>query len=318
MKIIALMPVKNDAWILKTTIPQLKRFSDEILCLDGYSEDNTVDLLRSMGVKVRFQKDKEINYSKWRNELLNWGRSEGGTHFIWLDADEAFTTNFLDNYKDILSSMKEGEKISMQWLCLWKDYRVYRDDKSIWSNLYKDFIFCDDKISTFNNTTLHEGRTPNSHSNKWIKIPLIKGSVLHFQFVPFKKFQMKQAFQRCREYVLNTGKARRINNKYSETLDENNVKTKQIPKEWLLGINIDDDINNLDDIYYKKSIINFFNEKGVEFFENLDIWHIPELKQLFIKELQRDPKIKKYPYFLIYLNNLKNNFINRVRENIHP
>ncbi|MDO8575427.1 MAG: glycosyltransferase [bacterium] len=306
MKVVALMPVKNDAWILRTTIPQLKIFVDDILCLDGFSEDNTLEVLKEFNVKVKTQSGKETNYSKWRNELLDWGRNEGGTHFVWLDADEAFTSNFLPIFKDTLEKMKPGEKLAMNWLCLWKDYRVYRNDNSIWSNLYKDFIFCDDDKSSFGNTLLHEGRTPNSEIKEWTKLPLEKGSVLHFQFVPFKKFQIKQAFQRCREYVAKTGSVRRINNKYSETLDKDDVKLKDIPKEWLSGIIVPKEILTMDDIYYKKSIMNFFKEYGVKYFEPLEIWHLDELKKIFIEKLSREPKIKKYPKILIEINKIKN------------
>lgn len=305
MKIIALMPVKNDAWILQTTIPQLWKFVDDILCLDGNSKDNTLEILQSYNVKVRSQEGKETNYSKWRNILLDWGRDEGGTHFIWLDSDESFTSNFINTFKNRLSEMRPGDKIAMQWLCLWKNFTVYRDDKSVWSNLYKDFIFCDDGISVFGKTQLHEGRTPNS-DRKWIKIPRDEGSVLHFQFVPFRKFQVKQVFQRCREYVIGTGTARRINNKYCATLDTNDVVTKKIPKKWIDGLYIPENLGEIDDMFYKESIMEMFEEKGIEYFEPLEIWHVPEFKKLFFEKTHREPKIERYNKLLVKINNYKN------------
>ncbi|MCX6716552.1 MAG: glycosyltransferase family 2 protein [Candidatus Taylorbacteria bacterium] len=306
MKIIALMPVKNVAWILKTSIPQLKKFSDEILCLDGNSEDNTVEILKSYGAKIRSQSSNEANYSKWRNELLKWGRELGGTHFVWLDADEAFTTNFLCNFKQTLSLMAPGEKLALEWLCLWKSSYVYRTDQSIWKHLYKDFVFCDDKISGFGDTKLHEGRTPGPNENTWKKIPLEKGAVLHFQFVPFEKFQIKQAFQRCRELALGSTNARRINNKYSPTLDSNTVQTEKIPEEWLGGIENIDNLSNLNEIYYKEDIMKYFEEKGILFFEPLEIWHVPGFRKMFIEKVGREPTVKRYPRLLIKLNDIKN------------
>ena len=144
MKIIALFPVRNEAWILPTTIPQIKKFADEIICVDGDSTDDTVKILESLGVKVRPQAEKSTNYSSWRRQLMDWGRELGGTHFLWVDADECPTTNFLPHYKEEIAKMKPGEKITMQWIALWKDPKKYRDDDSVWSNLYKDFIYCDD------------------------------------------------------------------------------------------------------------------------------------------------------------------------------
>ncbi len=63
MKIIALFPVKNEKWILTTTIPQLKKFCDEILCVDGGSTDGTKEYLVSEGAIVRDQDKTNLNYS---------------------------------------------------------------------------------------------------------------------------------------------------------------------------------------------------------------------------------------------------------------
>ena len=40
---------------------------------------------------------------------------------------------------------KKNEKISLQWLALWKSNYRYKNDRSVWSNNFKDFIFYDDK-----------------------------------------------------------------------------------------------------------------------------------------------------------------------------
>jgi len=311
------MPVKNERWILETTIPQLKKFADEILCLDAGSTDGTVEYLQSAGVGVRRQKEQKTNFSSWRRELLEWGRERGGTHFIWLDADEAFTTNFLGiekaelPFRERLARMKPGEKLALQWLCLWKNPYVYRNDKSVWTNLYKDFIVCDNKNIAFENTFIHEGRTPGPNKNSdgtitWTKIPLTEGGVLHFQFVPFERFQTKQAYQRCREYVMGNGSAWRINNKYAQTLDIQNVKTIPIPAEWLAGIQNLEKTKNSGENWYPKAVFDYFDQKDVLFFEPLQIWNVPEFKKRFTKEIGREPKPRTAPAILIKLNKLKN------------
>jgi len=315
------MPLKNEEWILKTTIPHLKKFTDEIICLDGGSTDGTVAYLKSAGVHVRPQNEKKTNFSAWRRELLDWGRERGGTHFVWLDADEAFTTNFLEGFRDRLSKMKPGEKLALQWLCLWKSPYVYRDDTSIWSNLYKDFIVCDDPKTSFDNTLIHEGRTPGPNTNpdgtiSWTKIPLDEGSVLHFQFVPFKRFQIKQAYQRCRELVMSTGSALRINNKYSVTLDDPNARIKSIPPEWLADIGTGGNleaISSVADNWFMAGIMVYFKEKGSLYFEPLQIWHVPELKEYFIKENGRTPKSRTYPAFVICAKKLLDKTKNKIR-----
>jgi glycosyltransferase involved in cell wall biosynthesis len=327
MKIIALMPVKNEGWILKTTIPQLKKFADEILCLDAGSTDDTLSYLQSAGVSVRQQTEKKTNYSSWRQELLQWGREQGGTHFIWLDADEAFTTNFLGTetsdkksqipFRQRLAAMKPREKFALQWLCLWKSPFTYRDDTSVWSNLYKDFIICDDGKVGFDNTVLHEGRTPGPNANPdgsgaWTKIPLEEGGVLHFQFVPFQRFQVKQAYQRVRELTMKNGSARRLNRKYAETLDNPEARTKPVPQSWLAGISSIDGLTNVTENWYRDGIFEYFKKNGILYYEALQIWHIPEFKKMFIEQIHREPRIKTYPKIVIQTKKI----MDRIRKGI--
>lgn len=314
MKIIALFPVKNESWILHTVIPQIKKFADEIICVDGGSSDDTVKILESYGVKVKPQDERNTNFSSWRRQLLTWGRELGGTHFLWIDADECPTTNFLKYYKKELEEMKPGEKIAMQWLCLWKDPKVFRDDKSVWSNLYKDFIYCDDGISNFEDVALHEGRTPGSNDGTWKRLPVEKGAIMHFQFVPFERFQVKQAFQRCREWDMQRSSPQRINHKYSETLENTKVKTTKIPDEWLEGIDLPDRLKKESGKEYADSIKELFSKRGVEFFEPLQIWHIDELKKIFVERVRREPKVKTYLKIVIILNRLKNKIKSIIKE----
>lgn len=291
MKIIALMPVRNEEWILGVTIPQLRKYVDQIICLDAGSVDRTIGILRSYGAEIIDGSAFQNDYGMCRQLLLDKGRENNGTHFVWLDADEAFTSNLGKTFAERLGGMRPGQKLALQWLCLWKDPKKYRDDHSIWTNLFKDFVFCDDRSSSFKGTPqLHEGRTPGSNKNTWVSIPKDEGAVLHFQFVAFERFQMKQAFQRCRELFLGKADPMSLNEKYSITMDDPGAKCKDIPGEWLEGIDAPERLKKAGVDWYYPEILKLFQKKGIVYFESLQIWHIPQLHDEFIKWIGREPK----------------------------
>jgi hypothetical protein len=296
LKIIGLFPARNEDWVLPVTLPQLTSYVDEFIVLDGHSTDKTVALVQAAGGTVIPQDSLPMHFAGWRQTLLEAGRARGGTHFVWLDADEAFTANFKKGFRERLSAMPRGGKLVMDWICLWKDPRSMRADDSIWSKSYKDFVFCEDGASNFDATRLHEGRTPGPNTPEMsIRIPREEGAVLHFQFVPFHHFQLKQAYTRGREWILKTGPAWEINQKYIPTLDTPDARCTPLPASWIEGMTGLDSLKTDDPGPNLADLATYFDRYGIEFFEPLDIWHIPQLHAEFERRMHRAPKPSRWP-----------------------
>lgn len=289
MKFIALIPFKNEERYLSSCLSSIVNVVDEIICIDDGSTDKSKEIAESYGCKV-FKNDQLQNVG-WaehhiRQRLLQLGRESGGTHFLCLDADEAVTCQFGSISKSLLAQLQPGQNVRMQWLSLWKSPKHFRDDQSVWSRNFKDFIFADDGVCQYEYKFLHVSRTPVTNTLGSINPGF--GAILHYQFVDWENFNIKQADYRCSELIKYPNSYKDINNKYSITFQNEDVFLAEIPDSWDRHITSPDFEENYVDWRYHR-ILGYFKEFGIEFFEKLQIWHIDALRNVFFEKLGRYP-----------------------------
>ena len=308
MKIVALIPAKNEETLLPICLKSLSQVADEIIVYDDNSTDSTALVAQEHGAIVI--SENYTSASGWpeyeiRERLLLEARSRKATHIISLDADEALTPIFIKVARDHMSDLKPGDVLSLRWITLWKNETVERID-DVFENLYKDFAFCDDTISHHQYAFLGVGRVPHSLKGIHKIVPFGLGGILHFQYATWEKTQIKQAWYRCSELIKSERSAKRINHTYSNTLDNKAVSTRSLPKEWIVDFKIEQ--SSITSLWQYQDILRLFDTYGITFFEHLQIWHIQELRKLFIQKAGREPRVKVFPKWLIYLNKLKRRF----------
>lgn len=284
MKVIALMLVKNEDWILDYTLTCLRGFVDKIIVLDDRSTDSTLDLLSKHPVTV-MKGTIACNKGRKRSELLRAGRKDGGTHFVWLDADEVFTADLRDDFRGLLKTMVPGQKILLRWLAMWKSPFVFRDDESVWSNNFKDFVFCDDHVSDFEQTwtaedlkkwgeflvaATHEPRTPGENKPSNIIRLETYGGVMHYQFAPWERFQAKQKWYRYLELIRNPNSATEIIARYRITEDDPSARVSPIKSSWINGYSVPCGIEGVKPGWFLTEIQKMDERFGKDFFSVLN------------------------------------------------
>jgi len=281
MKVIALMPVKNEEWILEKTLAPLSKICDHIMVADQNSTDRSIEIVRSIPNCILSKNDEVYHSSNVRKMLLDAARESfsGSNLLISLDADEIFTSNILD--KDIMESWKalpKGTSISLVWNQLWRSIHLYRNDDSVWTNNRKYFVYIDDKSRAFDNVNVindHTGRFPFDPRKIYVENRV---SVLHFQFVCYERMLSKQNYYMVSEKVFGDETDKCINEKYKIAKDEENISFQRVDKKFYsgweeLGMSFDIRINEYL-FWYDLEVLSMMKKYGCRFFKNLNIWDI--------------------------------------------
>lgn len=280
MKVIGITPIKNESPFIDSFASSVNQVCDKVIVLDDGSTDNSVELLKKYDKVEVITLENNNGWGSKRGYLFNLARDYGATHMVGLDADEAFTANAIENFDIITSAIKPGQRCTLHWLPMWKSLYDYRDDNSAWSNSYKDFVICDDGKMNYSGNWIHEPRLPIVTPTKQISSDI--GAVFHFQFSSWTAFQIKQSWYRCLERIKNPNKpVGQINNTYSITLGDGPCNTTKAPDEWYKDVILP----SLDEIYENTrwrldEMNNWFKEYGVDYFKDLNIWHVDEIKNL--------------------------------------
>lgn len=306
-KIIALLPVKNEAHILDFSLENMSLFCDHIIVADQMSGDGSRNIYKKYPKVIVVDNKRQGHSNEVRWDLLVEARKLGSNNLIInLDADEFIPSNLFTKFLSS-ESFTRGCSFKFPWIQLWKTPDKYNIDK-FWKNQYKAIAWVDDGVSNYEKINVindHTNRIPEPFLKKCKKIEY--APILHLNFLFWEKNKIKQAWYKCAELIDGKRSIRRINNAYCATNEKYNKRFLPTPTEWLRD---DRDkilavLNNKIDKSRLKDIYNFFDKYGIEFFEHLEIWDLDELKNEFIKITGREPIVKHYPYLFIKLIELR-------------
>ena len=298
MKVAALIPFRNEARLLPLCLASLRGIADLIVGMDDNSTDESARLVTEAGGIVlsapradlsSFSSGKETSI---RQLLLEEGRRQGGTHFLCVDADEALSANFRLHARQIFEGMLPGQKLALRWQHLWGSPWRYRDgDYSKFHRIFQICAVCDAPELQYEKRYLHVPRTPGPDSRECVrKLREDEGCLLHFNTVAMRRYSVKVAWYFCSELNHAPGDAVRINRAYGRDFDLGFLRTRPLRPEWAEGLPIPEDLGEDGPGWQWNELLKLFDQRGIEFFEPLEIWHIPDLREEFIRRTGREPR----------------------------
>jgi len=293
VRIIALLPVKNEAWVLEHTLACLSGFCDVVLVNDQQSEDASREIGRRFPKVVWIDSSESNICEQARWQLWDVARDYDGTNLIWCsDADELLSPSrigaFFHRAQDTLTP---GTIVDSLYCHTWNSPARYRSGLGGYAPHYKPVAIVDDRRHDYDRSRalpLHEERVPIAAGAT--RLQVADPPLLHLQWLLPRRSQMRQAWYRCREWMQQERTSRAINASYSGTLPDWHVPTSPIPAEWLEGLTLPGADVDAQPTWQQRDILGWFDARGVEFFEPLEIWHVDLLRREFKRRTGRSPR----------------------------
>ena len=296
MKVIALLPVRNEAWVLAHTLDSLSRFCDVVIVSDQGSTDGSQEICARFSKVVLLDEtrgaDRLPQRARWR--LLDAARGYDGHNLLWCtDADELVPPDLARTFLAAHAAhLVAPRAIACRDYHLWRGISRYRNDWSQYGPQWKVMAFADDRRVDYPRQPdirpLHEPRTPVDDDPQVLKAEGLP--MLHLQFSLWRRNQMKQAWYRCVEWIDGRRTAMDINGQYSITMPPWYVRTAPVPSAWLKELTLPSISVDAEPAWHDAEIAGLFDAHGIEFFEPMEIWHLPTLGAEFRRRVGRDPK----------------------------
>lgn len=283
MKLVALMVVRNEEWVIEASLKAALRWCDGVQVYMDRCSDRTHEIVYNLQkqhegrINTANQGDAAYwNEMELRQRSLDIGRNMGGTHFAIVDADEILTANLLPVIKTWFLHLSPGQLLDLPMIPT-RTLDRYQDDDSVWSRAYLTVGFRDAPGLSHRPASdgyQHHNRPPFGCLPNRMR-PLeglaAHGGAMHLQFANPRRLLAKHVLYRMVDHLRWPGRETpaQLNFKYSQALQPPG-KLSACPAEWWAGY--DKDSITLDGVPWQEDEIRrLLAEHGRGAFEGLDL-----------------------------------------------
>jgi hypothetical protein len=214
MKLVGLMPVRNEAWCLGLSLRVALMWCDEVVvllhdCADG-SRDIVVDACcddsepRSR-IKI-VEKYGEWNEMEHRQSMLEVAREMNATHVAIIDADEVLTGNLLESMSGIqgralkcaIEMQNPGQILHLPLYNLRGSITRYHTN-GIWGDRWLSVAFADDPALAWTGDRFHAREPQGRPLRPYRPIAQGAGGVMHLWGASDRRLRAKHALYKITE-----------------------------------------------------------------------------------------------------------------------
>jgi hypothetical protein len=207
LKIVATMPVRNEAWVLGLTLRAALMWCDEVIVLDHASADGTRDVItevqrsfigRAAPDRVVFVRwdDSAWDEMAQRQWMLMLARGRGATHIAILDADELVTGNLVSQMRGLVERTPANTILELPQINVRGSISTMHAS-GVWASCATAVTFQDSPACCWKadgHGYEHHHRAPYGIPERNICRPVSRGNggLFHLQMLDEKRLRAKQ------------------------------------------------------------------------------------------------------------------------------
>lgn len=204
MTIAALMPVRNEGWILGFSARAVLRWADLLVISLHACEDDSPDIVKEISAEYPGRvyafrnSQRDWNEMEQRNKLLNQARAMGATHMAITDADEVLTANLTANIRPAIERLTPGYIMDLPGYNLRGGLERYHANGT-WGQRWFSFAFRDSRDLHWSGDRFHH-RDPMGRSFVRVRqLPQGQGGILHFWGADENRLRAKHSLYKLTE-----------------------------------------------------------------------------------------------------------------------
>ena len=250
MKLIGMIPVRNEDWCLGFTLRVALRWCDEVMvflhaCADR-SQEIAVSIAREHDprVSVHAHDGEQWDEMKHRQTLLELARRRGATHLAMIDADEFLTANQLGGVRGYISTLGAGQLLDLPGYNLREPGREFKLDNprvwqyhsnGVWGNRWFATAFPDSPGACWGGDQFHHREPMGVAWRRWRPVSQGDGGTLHLWGSSERRLRAKhQAYKMTERLRWPNKSATEINRYYDLAIHPREPWTfRNVPAAWL-------------------------------------------------------------------------------------